>query len=102
MLARRQYTLLFVAVVATIVAGAALSIHSIRGWRTWIPLAHRAPKRPESAVKKVAHVPPAAHPAAIAPVPAPAATTATSAGPSVTRVRRQTWKPSERQELREK
>jgi len=107
MLARRQYTLLFVAVVATIVAGAGLSIHSIRGWRTWIPLAHRAPKRPDSAAKKVAHVPPAAHPAAIAPVPiapvpAPAATTGTAAGPSATPVHRQTWKPSERQQLRDK
>ena len=97
---RRQYTLVFVAAAATIVAGAALSIHSIRGWRIWGPLAHRAKQTANAPAKKVAHATPRKEPQAIAPVPAPAAATGT--GPSIAPGRRQAWQPSERQQLRDR
>ena len=101
MLARRQYTLLFVAVVATIVAGAALSIHSIRGWRVWWPLAHRTNRDANPAPRKVAHRTPPQASAAVAPIPAPAAATGTAPSLPPTRVAK-AWKPSERQQLRDK
>jgi tetratricopeptide (TPR) repeat protein len=97
---RRRYTLLVVAVAATAVAGAGLSIPAIRGWRIWGPLAHRVEKPAGAAPRKVAHVLPPVISPAVAPPLAPAAQTAT--GPSQAPVRHKAWQPSERQQLRDK
>ena len=98
---RKQYTLLVVTVAVAIVAGAALSIRPIHGWRIWGPPAHRATQAADSVPRHVAKHPAPAKSPAVAPILAPAAATAT--GPSVPPARRvQAWKPSERQQLRDK
>jgi Flp pilus assembly protein TadD len=99
--ARKRYALLVVTVAVTAVAGAGLSIPSIRGWRVWGPLAHRAKQSPDSPVRRVARVAASPKPAVVAPIPAPAGTTATSPSPAPAR-KGSVWKPSERQQLRDK
>ncbi|HEY6826832.1 MAG TPA: hypothetical protein VI259_08235 [Gemmatimonadaceae bacterium] len=98
---RKRYALLVVTVAVAAVAGAGLSIPSIRGWRVWGPLAHRAKQSPDSTVRRVARVAVPPKPTVVAPIPAPAGTTAT--GPSPVPARKgSVWKPSERQQLRDR
>jgi len=103
--ARTRYTLLVVGVAVTVVAGAGFSIPAIRGWRIWGPLAHRTQQNHKAVARSAPRVvaPPVAAPRVAAPVPAPAATTATApslapTAPSAAKA----WKPSERQQLRDK
>ena len=99
--ARKRYTLLVVTVAVAAVAGAGVSMPAIRGWRIWGPLAHRAKQGGDSVARHVARAHGPATPPVVAPIPAPAAATAT--GPSAAPTRRvQAWKPSERQQLRDK
>ena len=103
MSARKRYTLLVVALAAAAVAGAAVSIPAIRGWRVWGPLAHRAKQHPDSTPKRVARAKPPASLPAVAPVPAPAQSTAIGQSHPPVRVNvAKAWKPSERQQLRDK
>jgi len=103
MSARKRYTLLVVALAAAAVAGAAVSIPAIRGWRVWGPLAHRAKQHPDSTPKRVARAKPPASLPAVAPVPAPAQSTAIGQSHAPVRVNvAKAWKPSERQQLRDK
>ncbi len=97
--ARKRYALLVVTLAVAAVAGAGISIPSIRGWRVWGPRVHQAKPSPDSTPRRIARV----APPAIAPVaaPAPAGTTATSPSPAPSR-KVPAWKPSERQQLRDK
>jgi len=99
--ASKRYALLVVTVAVAAVAGAGLSIPSIRGWHVWGPLAHRATRSPDSTVRRVGHVAVPAKPAVVAPIPAPAGTTATGPSPAPAR-KAPVWRPSERQQLRDK
>lgn len=99
---RKRYTLLVVTVAVAAVAGAGLSIPAIRGWHVWGPLARREQQPANPAPRHVARATtPVAQPVVV-PVPAPASATAT--GPSAAPSRRvqPVWKPSERQQLRDK
>jgi len=100
---RKRYTLLVVALAAAAVAGAAVSIPAIRGWRVWGPLAHRAKQHPDSTPKRVARAKPPASLPAVAPVLAPVQSTAIGPSPAPVRAKVvKAWKPSERQQLRDK
>jgi len=101
--ARKRYALLVVALGVAAVAGAGLSIPSIRGWRIWGPLAHRTHRDAASPARKVARVKPSPAPTVVAPILAPAAATATGPSSAHAPLRSQpAWKPSERQQLRDK
>jgi tetratricopeptide (TPR) repeat protein len=99
--ARKRYALVVVTLAVAAVAGAGLSIPSIRGWRVWGPLAHRAAQSPDSTQRRVAQVTLQANARAVAPAAAPAATTGTGQLPVPSR-KAPAWKPSDRQQLRDK
>ena len=99
--ARKRYALLVVTLAVAAVAGAGLSMPSVRGWRVWGPLAHRAKRSPDSTVRRVARTAAPERAVIVAPIPAPAGTTATGPSPAPAR-KAPVWKPSERQQLRDK